>query len=493
MDAEYFPPEAPVRQPVLLIDALRMATSVIDECFRISAADSITSLRAFDGHLLFRWFRTVLVLYQTCFRRIALRLHMHAGSVVPFGVLFWMVYLRDFLQMSCMAGHTVGSWGDHTSDLSISLGLGLTAPVRHGMPDLSLACWLPAPGVFQGLISINVGDAAIGLQISSAESMPFSGPLNSIEHAVRQHAQASQTPVSDFCKEVEATRLAYQSALGARKGRQVYPENRDPMDFPLGSAEALMGARPLMRTLTLDCNIMSPHLVEHVEVLLPWQVTAWAQDRLAEFQRTRRPIAPDSAEVLVSADNAPVDHNGDEPANIVDVARILLESMAITYFNYVQGGWRYSAGGAGKPAGREAMAVSVAVEKLWREELHAPFLCIFTHAFWLQASDETAGSPALTFRVPVILKKPGGPLFHFANVLLDIIESPIWAPTETADMLRKAWSAGSDEQTKKLERLALATAIKTVFMRRFPLDTTFAVHTLGKKGKFTGSTQFWKF
>jgi hypothetical protein len=83
MDAEYFPPAPPVRQPVLLIDALRMATSVIDECFRASAADSITSLRAFDGLLLFRWFRSVLVLYQTCFRRIALRLHMHAGSQKP--------------------------------------------------------------------------------------------------------------------------------------------------------------------------------------------------------------------------------------------------------------------------------------------------------------------------------------------------------------------------------------------------------------------------
>jgi hypothetical protein len=176
----------------------------------------------------------------------------------------------------------------------------------------------------------------------------------------------------------------------------------------------------------------------------------------------------------------------------VDVARILLESMAVTYHNYVQGGWCYSAGVAGKPAGREAMAVSVAVEKLWREEVEAPFFCIFTHAFWQHASNETAGRP-LKFRVPVILKKPGGPLFHFANVLLDIIESPIWAPTETADMLRKAWSAGADEQTRKLERLALATAIKTVLMRRCPLDTTFAVHTLGKKGKFTGSNQLWKF
>ncbi len=147
MDAEYFPPPLHVPQQALLIDGLRLALGVVDGCW-LAAADNFSSLRAFDGPDLFRWFRMLVVLYQTCFRQIAFQLHQHAGSVVPFGVIFWMVYLHDFLLMSCMGGHSVGKHGDHTLDLSISLGLHHTANAYHGMMDLSLACVLSAPSAF---------------------------------------------------------------------------------------------------------------------------------------------------------------------------------------------------------------------------------------------------------------------------------------------------------------------------------------------------------
>ena len=320
-------------------------------------------------------------------------------------------------------------------------------------------------------------------------TLPFDSSLSSIKIAVKEwdRVKMAGTDFTVFDEGVEEIRVDYRGALGARRGVLIFPDHRDVMDVRLSSAEALMGAPPLLRTLTLDCSIQSAHRIELVSVLLPMYVTQWARNRLAETQATGRKLALNRAEELIVAEEP----DRDDPATLLEVARILLDRMALDYFGYALGEWQVSRGGPGKPAGKQAKAVSVALEQLWREELAAPYLCIFTQAFWVNAQQKTPSKAKLLFKTPVVLKKPGSPLYHFANVLLEIIESPIWVATETAHMLKRAWSGNAE--TIKLERLALATAMKAVFMRRFPVDTVFTVNCLGKNGKFTNSGHFWIF
>ncbi len=88
-------------------------------------------------------------------------------------------------------------------------------------------------------------------------TLSFDSLLSSIKIAVKEwdRVKMAGTNFTVFDEGVEEIRVDYHGALGARRGVLIFPDRRNVMDVRLSSAEALMGAPPLLRTLTLDCSI----------------------------------------------------------------------------------------------------------------------------------------------------------------------------------------------------------------------------------------------
>jgi hypothetical protein len=495
--------EGPPIRVALLVDALRVFAAVVDGHMQ-QCAQSTAGLLAFDGQALFNWFRALIVFYQTCFLRVLRCLRNSPGSVVPYSIILWHVYVRDYVLLTVLGGHAVAKPRNRTSDLGIALGLHKVADTRHGMLNMSYGCIIEAAdSPFRGCMALNMNNDRVTEAVQKCPQLPFVSALEKASQAIKAWAKthAYVLPV-DFGPEVEQSIGRYRASIGGKLWGKESP-SRSPGDMPdewLTSAEALMGVtkRPA-QTWGLLSTVESPIQLDRIEVVLPWYVREWVKQKLAQARPARRGVeerAADhvaSTEVLVEEVAAVAGQVAEEGAAFLDVARLLIESTAMGYFQYALGQWESmpdgTKGGRGTQPGRQAMQVAEAVKALWLAEENFPYGCIFTKEFWVKASAESRGKPKQHFGVPHGTRD-GNRMYHLSMALLKMLESRIWQGTTAAVMLNNALS-GSEEE-RALQKVALATAMKGVFRRRFPVGTVFAVHAMSNE-KFTGAGRFWVF
>jgi hypothetical protein len=479
---------------------------VADEHARV-AAENLDGLETLDGQALTSWFRALIMLYQKSFLRLCRCLHKHPRSAVPFSILLWQVMMHDHVILTVLGGHAVAKPRNTSTDISISLGLHLNAPLRYGMLDLSLGCSIEHASPFTGCIALKVSDPKVAQAIDHCPTMPFRAMLKGFRYhlQIMLDAQALKMPASltDTLKSLEAQySAAFSSTMWEKELVDLAPSNE------LRSAEALMGmSRRSLRSWTLGCSVESPQRCNNVIVLLPFHVQRWAQHQLELTQQARHGLAPTlgdharQAEHLV--EGLALNNRGDASAiigqvaapvrcTLLDTALQVLESMSLDYLHYCLGLWKHKLGVRGNPAGRQPMPVAAALKQQWLKEADAPLLGIFKKSTWVQAAQGTRPTPKKqVFSTPRMLHQEGTVLFHFAMTLLNMVEMPIWRGTPSQHMLSNALS-GSHEPSYLYEKVALATAMKGVFSQCFPVRTVFAVHSVSG-GKFQGAEKFWQF
>jgi hypothetical protein len=516
-EEEYRPPAAAAGpQQALLSDVLRVVLHQLDICLEEAAKD-VTPFLAFDGRALFGWFRALIVLYQNSFRSICRRLRQHPLEHVPFSILLWQTYMRDVLTLTVMSAHGVAKQGNHTSDLSIALGLHTAAQLCHGMLNLKLGCLIGGDGPFSGLMALDLENPLVKRAVQHCPVLPFDATLRSLRSSITEWEKSRGVAHSEaVASEIAQVQNDFAASFGARLWEKGMPESSilDVPSHELYSAEALMGAnhRRPQRQWTLLCNLLAPHIVSSYVVLLPTRVIEWCRQETAAMLAGRRrteeltEVIAARAEHLVDAEQQePVVELEDEEAEeadqppqqqekrctVQDTARLLLEQTGRDYEEYAVGRWTSKTGVSGNPPGRQPMMVAQAVDELWNAEESAPYMCIFTKQFWVDAEKKTPGCrPKFTFSKPRVLKGAGAPLLHFTMKILEMVESALWRGTTANHMLRNALS--QDQATLQFERIALATAMKAVLNSRFPMDQVFALHCMSD-GKFTGAAKMWKF
>jgi hypothetical protein len=503
----YIPPRV-VAKTAIIADVLHVTLKVLDASLKKSAV----SLCIFDGQHLFSWFRVLIVVYQTSFVSICRRLKQYPTEHIPFGVFLWQVYLRDVVMLTVLGGPAVGQPRNRTTELSISLGIHTNADLRNGMMNLKHGCILGGKGPFAGLMSLNLEDETVKCAVQTCKVLPFDACLKGFGTSFGEWLASKGEKVPPlFSTEMKRLRESFEGTFSGRLWEEMATEGIIGMPTrEVNSAEALMGAIRPQRAWTLECNLESPHRVNGVVVVLPWNVIEWAKAQLALGLLARRNLAEEDGSVAARAEEllepqqergADEEMEDDEEraaaqeemkrCTLIDTATLLLAQTARDLVMYVLGRWTHKTGRAGNPPGRHAMKLAAAVEEQWNNERDAPYLCIYDKAFWQKAQRSTPACGLLNFSKSTALSKRGAELFHFGMQLLTMLESPLWKGTAASDMLGKALTL-QDEGTRQYERVALATAMKAVLNGRFPIDTVFVLHCMSD-GKFTGAFKLWEY